>query len=327
MRPDRSTATATSTAIWWSSSNGDPTINPRHPERWASFDEWAQAARREGHPAGQRPPDRRRQRVRRARLGPRLGVGRPRLRLRRRRRRAAIQREPGRAADRPGPEAGARAIISVSPPGSGITIDHQRHHGGGGEAEPHRPAAHAGFDDADGERPGRARLAGDHRVRRRRQSRRSCISTRCARRLARHGIFIGGTPLDIDDGADHAGYEQGDAAARGQVAAARGDHRRRAEVEPQRLRGDAAALDGARRRAEVRRRAASTASTRRSTTGASSRGAYVARDGSGLSRYDYLTADALTWLLTYMWTRPERTRDVPRHAAGSSASAARSRID
>ena len=22
-------------------SNGDPTINPRHPERWAAFDDWA----------------------------------------------------------------------------------------------------------------------------------------------------------------------------------------------------------------------------------------------------------------------------------------------
>ena len=32
---------------------------------------------------------------------------------------------------------------------------------------------------------------------------------------------------------------------------------------------------------------------------------YLARDGSGLSRYDYLTPDALIGALTYMWLRPD----------------------
>jgi D-alanyl-D-alanine carboxypeptidase/D-alanyl-D-alanine-endopeptidase (penicillin-binding protein 4) len=31
---------------------------------------------------------------------------------------------------------------------------------------------------------------------------------------------------------------------------------------------------------------------------------YLARDGSGLSRYDYVTADALIGLLTHMWMDP-----------------------
>jgi D-alanyl-D-alanine carboxypeptidase/D-alanyl-D-alanine-endopeptidase (penicillin-binding protein 4) len=31
---------------------------------------------------------------------------------------------------------------------------------------------------------------------------------------------------------------------------------------------------------------------------------YLPRDGSGLSRYDFVTADALTWLLTYLWSDP-----------------------
>jgi len=31
---------------------------------------------------------------------------------------------------------------------------------------------------------------------------------------------------------------------------------------------------------------------------------YLARDGSGLSRYDYLSTDALVWLLTYLWADP-----------------------
>ena len=32
---------------------------------------------------------------------------------------------------------------------------------------------------------------------------------------------------------------------------------------------------------------------------------FLARDGSGLSRYDYLSADALSWLLTYVWSDPK----------------------
>jgi D-alanyl-D-alanine carboxypeptidase/D-alanyl-D-alanine-endopeptidase (penicillin-binding protein 4) len=32
---------------------------------------------------------------------------------------------------------------------------------------------------------------------------------------------------------------------------------------------------------------------------------YLARDGSGLSRYDYLTPDALIGVLTYMWLNPD----------------------
>ena len=32
---------------------------------------------------------------------------------------------------------------------------------------------------------------------------------------------------------------------------------------------------------------------------------FLARDGSGLSRYDYLSTDALTWLLTYLWMDPK----------------------
>ena len=35
---------------------------------------------------------------------------------------------------------------------------------------------------------------------------------------------------------------------------------------------------------------------------------YLSRDGSGLSRYNYVTADALTWLLTYLWRAPEHAQ-------------------
>lgn len=32
---------------------------------------------------------------------------------------------------------------------------------------------------------------------------------------------------------------------------------------------------------------------------------YIARDGSGLSRYNYVTSDAMIWLLTYLWADPK----------------------
>jgi serine-type D-Ala-D-Ala carboxypeptidase/endopeptidase (penicillin-binding protein 4) len=40
---------------------------------------------------------------------------------------------------------------------------------------------------------------------------------------------------------------------------------------------------------------------------------FIAKDGSGLSRYDYLSADALVWLLTYVWMDP-RHADLYRAA-------------
>ena len=170
----------------------------------------------------------------------------------------------------PGLEAGARAIISVSPAG-------QRAHRSITRSPPWRPVSRAasrccgrpGSRDADGERTGRARLIADHRVRRRRQSH-AGVSQRDAR-----GVWPS-RRQDRADAARHrcgaagAGHEQGDAAGRGQVAAGCGDHRRRPEVEPQHLRGDDAAIDGARRRAEVRRRRPHRARRARSTTGASS---------------------------------------------------------
>ena len=58
-----------------------------------------------------RPPHRRRQRVRRAGLGCRLGVGQPAVRLRRAGERAAIQREPGRGPGRAGHDRRRDAVI------------------------------------------------------------------------------------------------------------------------------------------------------------------------------------------------------------------------
>jgi D-alanyl-D-alanine carboxypeptidase/D-alanyl-D-alanine-endopeptidase (penicillin-binding protein 4) len=101
---------------------GDPTINPRHPDRWAALDDWAgQIAARgvkivggnligddnafaePGWGSGWS-----------GRTWPRHGLPSA----------PAVSREPGGADDRPRLEPGARAIISTSPPGSGMLIDH-----------------------------------------------------------------------------------------------------------------------------------------------------------------------------------------------------------
>ena len=53
---------------------------------------------------------------------------------------------------------------------------------------------------------------------------------------------------------------------------------------------------------------------------------YVARDGSGLSRNDYLAPDALIGVLTSIWARSASPREVPVDAAAVGRRAARSRI-
>jgi hypothetical protein len=105
-------------------SNGDPTINTRHPDRWGAFDAWAKQLYAKGVRRVGRSADRRRQRVCRTGLGHRLGLGRSRRRRRRGGRRPQYNENQVELLVGPGLEPGARAIISVSPPGSGIILDH-----------------------------------------------------------------------------------------------------------------------------------------------------------------------------------------------------------
>ena len=165
-------------------SDGDPTINPRHPERWAIFDEWGKQLAAKGirtitgHLIGDdnafEEPG----------WSPgwawddlAFGYGAAASALQYHENQVELLIGPGR-------EAGARAIISVSPPGSGLIVDHQVTTAVRWRAEPHHAVAHAGLGDADRQRPRRARLTGDHRIRRRRQPDRRCISTPCAWRSA-----------------------------------------------------------------------------------------------------------------------------------------------
>src|SRR5688572_4356332 len=106
-------------------SDGDPTINPRHPERWAIFDEWGKqlAARGirtiTGHLIGddnafEEP-------------GWSPGWAWDDLAFGYGAAASALQYNENQVEllIGPGIEAGARGIISVSPSGSGLTINHQ----------------------------------------------------------------------------------------------------------------------------------------------------------------------------------------------------------
>ena len=137
--------------------SGDPTINPRHPDRWAVLDAWAgqvAGARREGD---QRSPHRRRQCLCRARSWLGMVVGRPRHRLRLADRRAAVQREPGGAAGRARHDGRRRRhrldVADGQRPAGGQPGGHRR--GRSADARHHR--AHAGLEHAHGARAGGAR--------------------------------------------------------------------------------------------------------------------------------------------------------------------------
>ena len=192
--PERSTATA--------HLDGDLVIVARTATRrstrgiqsgGAIFDAWAKQLCAKGIRPRQRSSDRRRQRVRRARLGPRLGVGRPRLRLWRRGRRAAIQREPGRAAGRPGPGSRRRAPSSAFRLPAAAHLDHEVTTAAAGQPSRITLLRPPGSDAADGQRPGGARFAGDHRATRPSTNPTLVYLNALRDALGRHGVFVGGT--------------------------------------------------------------------------------------------------------------------------------------
>jgi D-alanyl-D-alanine carboxypeptidase/D-alanyl-D-alanine-endopeptidase (penicillin-binding protein 4) len=179
-------------------SNGDPTINPRHPERWRVFDEWAAALAAQGVKivSGQIVGDDN------AFAEPGWGAGW-----------AWDDLQYGYAAPvsalqfnenqvelliGPGMEAGARAIISTSPPGSGLVVDHGVTTAAAGTATSLDIARMPGTmllqvrgQIAADAKPTTMTAAVDNPTR---------FYVHAFREaLARHGIFVSGAPIDIDD--------------------------------------------------------------------------------------------------------------------------------
>ena len=282
--------------------NGDPTINPRHSQRWAAFDEWAtQLAAKgvrviSGHLIGDDN----------AFAEPgwglgwswddfALGYGAPVSALQYHENQVELLVGPGL-------EAGARAIISVSPPGSGLTLDQQVVTAPAGadsrltlERIPGTSVLVVRGQVAVGATPIHDTAAVPNPT----------IFYLNALRdaLSRHGIIVGGSTIDIDDVArpldrsKDALLLEDRSASLAEIIDVTNKWSRNLYAETL-LRSLSPAGAPATTEAGLR----VLAETLR--TWGVSPDYYLARDGSGLSRYDYLTPDALIGVQTYMWMNP-----------------------
>ncbi len=286
-------------------SDGDPTINPRHAERWAIFDEWGKqlAARgirqvngyligddnafeEPGWAPGWAWDD----------LAFGYGAAASALQYNENQVELLIG---------PGLEAGSRGIISVSPAGSGLTIDHRVTTVAAGQ--PNRIALYR--------TPGSQMLivAGEVALGSAPFTEYAAVDNPTqvylnAMRVAfhRHGVNIERTPLDIDDVRMTPDMSKA-------VLLVEDKSPPLGDIIDVTLKWSRNIY------AETMLRSMAAEETQKSTASGLQaleqtmndwgifREYFLARDGSGLSRYDYLSADALTWVLTHLW------RD-PRHA-------------
>lgn len=283
-------------------SDGDPTINPRHPARWGAFDEWARQLAAKGvrliggHLIGDDNAF--------AEPGWGLGwawddivfgYGAPVGALQYNENQVELLIGPGQ-------EPGGRAIISVSPPGSGLTIDHGV------------VTAAAGAES----RVSIERIPGSNILTIRGQVAVGAtpITEFAAvpnptlmyldalrEALVRHGIFVGGNSLDIDDLSLPLDMSKATQLIEDRSAPlsaiidvtlkwSRNGYAETLLRSMAPVGEPATAEGGLKNMAETLRKWGIFPEY------------YLARDGSGLSRYDYLTADALIWLLTYTWLNP-----------------------
>jgi D-alanyl-D-alanine carboxypeptidase/D-alanyl-D-alanine-endopeptidase (penicillin-binding protein 4) len=283
-------------------SDGDPTINPRHPDRWGVFDAWA----KELHARGIR-------RVRGELIGddnafaePGWGVGWAwdDLSLGYGAAVGGLQYHENQVEllIGPGLEAGARAIVSVSPPGSGLILDK------GvitvAEGQPNRVSLQ--------------RVPGSNVLTLRGQvAIGSPVTTELASApnptilylnafrdaLDRHDIFVDGYSVDIDDAEARPDYSKATLLIEdrsptiGSVIDVCLKWSRNEYAET--LLHSLAPASGGNTAA-----AGLTALSETLDQWGIARSLYVARDGSGLSRNDYVAPDALIAVLTRMWRDP-----------------------
>ena len=283
--------------------DGDPTINPRHAERWAIFDDWGKQLAAKGiktitgHLIGDdnafEEPG----------WSPgwawddlAFGYGAAASALQYHENQVELLIGPGR-------EAGSRAIISVSPSGSGLIVDHQVSTIAAGE--PNRIELMR--------TPGSQLLTVSGHV-----AVGSPVITEYAAvdnptqvylnamRVAfgRQGVNIERTPVDID-----AARPQPDMSKA--ILLVEDKSPPLAEIVDVTLKWSRNIY------AETMLRSIAPEGAPKSAAGGLVAleetlndwgifGDYfIAKDGSGLSRYDYLSADALTWLLTHVWMDPK----------------------
>ena len=284
-------------------SDGDPTINPRHPERWAIFEAWARQLAAKGirqvngyligdDNAFEEP-------------GWGLGWAWDDLALGYGAAVTALQYNENHVELLVGPglAAGARAIISVSPAGSGLIIDHQVATVAAGEPtritllRPPRTqlltvSGQVALDSA----PLTEYAAVDNPTEVYLNAMRVAFN--------RNGVKIERTPIDIDavpkapDMSKATLLIEDKSPPLAEIIDVTLKWSRNIYAETM-LRS--LAPDGAPKTAA----AGLTALEETLNDWGIFREYFLAKDGSGLSRYDYLTSDALTWLLTYLWRDPK----------------------
>lgn len=283
--------------------NGDPTINPRHPERWTAFDDWARQLAASGvrvitgHLIGDDN----------AFAEPgwglgwswddlALGYGAPVSALQFNENQVELSVGPGMAA-------GSLAIITVSPPGSGLTLDRDVVTAAAGEPSRislEREPGTNGLKIRGQVALGAAPLAATAAV-----PNPTLFYLNAVRdALLRHGIVVGGDVADIDvvpfppDMAKATLLLEDRSAPLFEIVDTTNKWSRNLYAETL-LRslsppgGPATTEAGLKVLATTLRRWGISADY------------YLARDGSGLSRYDYLTPDALVGVLTYLWRDPD----------------------
>lgn len=283
-------------------SNGDPTINPRHPERWGAFDAWAKQLYEKGvrRVGGQLIGDDNAF----AEPGWSIGWAWDDLSVGYGAAVGALQYNENQVEllIGPGVEAGSRAIISVSPPGSGIILDHAVTTVA--EGQPSRVSL---------ERiPGSTmlRVSGQMAIGAPALSQEASVPNATIlylnalrEALARNGVFVGGNSLDIDDARVKPDYGRATLLLEDQSATLasivdvclKWSRNQYAETMLRSL-------------AQVPSEATADAGLAIVRDTLSKWGVpperYVARDGSGLSRNDYLSADVLMRVLTAIWRDP-----------------------
>ncbi len=283
--------------------DGDPTINPRHPERWAIFEEWGKQLAAKGirqvngyligdDNAFDEP-------------GWGLGWAWDDLAFGYGAAASALQYNENQVELLVGPglTAGSRAIISVSPPGSGLTIDHQVTTAAAGEPSRITLLRPPGSDllTVSGQVAlGAAAITEYAAVGNPTQVYLNAMRVA----FGRHGVRIERTPLDIDavlkapDMSQATLLVEDKSPPLAEIIDVTLKWSRNIYAETM-LRSMApagapkAAADGL------------TALEETLNDWGIFREYFLAKDGSGLSRYDYLTSDALTWLLTYLWRDPK----------------------
>ena len=284
-------------------SDGDPTINPRHPERWAIFDEWGRQLAAKGirtitgHLIGddnafEEP-------------GWSPGWAWDDLAFGYGASASALQYNENQVEllIGPGLEAGGRAIISVSPPGSGLIVDHQVTTAAAGEPNKIALLRTPGSElltvsgvVALGSAPITEYAAVDN------PTQVYLNAMRVA--FGRHGVNIERTPLDIDAKRPLPDLSKATLLIEDKSPPL-------AEIIDVTLKWSRNIY------AETMLRSMAPEGAPKSAAGGLTALAetlndwgifgeyFLARDGSGLSRYDYISADALTWLLTHVWMDPK----------------------